>query len=116
MTTGNLHIYMASIFVTEPTKSYNCALNNTGRKSLHIFLFTIIICEIFTLDIELFQNNEFLFMIDPCSNGPCGNNGECDDYIDSYNCKCQPDFNGIKLRDTDRSIVLESSATTMEHV
>ena len=38
--------------------------------------------------------NSHVCSVDPCAEKPCGNNGECDDNIDSYSCRSQPDFTG----------------------
>ena len=58
-------------------------------------------------------------MIDPCSNDPCGNNGECEDIIDSYNCRCQPDFTGTNCEtkiDHCVGIICHNNGTCVDDV
>ena len=58
-------------------------------------------------------------MIDPCAKSPCGNNGECDDKIDSYTCRCQPDYTGINCEtqiDDCYGIICHNNGTCVDDV
>ena len=54
------------------------------------------------------------FFVDPHAKKPCGNNGDCDDNIDSYSCRCQPDFTGTNCEtqiDDCIGIICENNGT-----
>ena len=37
----------------------------------------------------------YLIEIDECDSIPCQNGGTCNDYINFYNCSCQPGYDGV---------------------
>ena len=67
------------------------------ENTFRMWLFTCNI--IFVIDIDkpvvIILYLLYFIDIDECDSSPCQNGGTCNDYINFYNCSCQPGYDGV---------------------